>query len=71
MDSLPLEPPGKKTQREQQLRGKVLGNFWNCGKAGVTTAQRGWEVVRGSLETGRSKMCEGFEASIMDFIHEL
>ena len=53
MDSLPLEPPGKKPQREQQLRGKVLGNFWNCGKAGVATAQTG--VGSGARESGNRK----------------
>jgi len=30
-----------------------------------------WEVVRGSLETGRSEIREGFEVSFMDFIHEI
>ena len=53
MDSLPLEPPGKKPQREQQLRGKVLRNFWNCGKAGVATAQTG--VGSGARESGNRK----------------
>ena len=30
---------GRSPSGEQQLRGKVLLNFWHCGKAGVASAQ--------------------------------